>query len=189
MRLGSLMDGLAAARQGQAEDRPKLFLASAHRVSPLLTRMVETMLFLSLGDEVVVAATAKGRFSRAPGRIWLGLTMFGLAARSSGQRWPRPSFSCANFQSESPLCTLMVFCGAGVAGLRAGCGFDGRAVARGATGLAKIFNCVRVDGTCGGIRWIRMLGVAWREKILGRAGAISLPGAGSVGRTSLLKSG
>ena len=57
------MDGLAAAKQGQAEALPKLVLASAHRVSPWRTRMMDAALFLSLRVEFGAAATAEGSLS------------------------------------------------------------------------------------------------------------------------------
>src|SRR5580693_1669190 len=101
--------------------------------------------------------------------------MFGLAARSSGQRWPRPRFCCASFQRESPLCTLTVFRVAVAAGLRADCGFDGRTVAASAAGLANVFDCLGMDRTRGRIGWMRILGGAGREEILGSAGAIRTP--------------
>src|SRR5580693_8930643 len=165
MRLGSLMDGLAAARQGQAEDRPKLILASAHSVSPFWTRIVGAALFPSWRAGFEVAATAEGRGSCAPAPIWLGLTMLGLAASSAGQRLPWPRFSSASFQRESPLSTLTVFCVAVVAGRTAGCAFNGRTVEAGAAGSAKIFDCLSVDGTGGCSGWMRILGVTGREEI------------------------
>lgn len=39
MRFGSAIPGLAAARQGQAEERPRLVRARLQRVSPLWTWM------------------------------------------------------------------------------------------------------------------------------------------------------
>src|SRR5580704_3923561 len=135
MRLGSLIDGLAAAKQGQAEERPKLDFARAQRVSPLRTLIVEAALLLALRTEAEVASAA-GRLSSAPARIWLGSTILGLTARSSGQRLPRPRFCCANFQSESPPFTLTVFCAAVETELGARCGRAGRTVATGAAGCA-----------------------------------------------------
>ena len=83
MRLGSLMDGLAAARQVQADERPKLAFARFQRVSPLWTLIVETARFETAPVDIRIVAAA-GRLSWAPARIWLGLTMLGLMARSSG---------------------------------------------------------------------------------------------------------
>src|SRR5580704_15937934 len=108
MRLGSLREGLAAARQGQAEERPRLAFARFQRVSPLRTLIPAAASFVALSAETGVAA-AVGSTSSAPARIWLGLAMLGLTARSSGQRLPRPRFCCASFQRESPRCTLTVF--------------------------------------------------------------------------------
>src|SRR5580692_665786 len=124
MRLGSLMDGLAAARQGQAAERPRLDFARFQRVSPLRTLIVAAVVSLALRVGWRVATTT-GRLSWAPARIWLGSVMPGLTARSSVQRSPRPRFCCASFQRESPCCTVTVFCVAGVTGLGAGCGCIG----------------------------------------------------------------
>src|SRR5271165_2313918 len=104
MRLGSLKEGLAAARQGHEEERPRLAFARFQRVSPLRTLRRAEAPFGALDTETGVAATAGSR-SSAPARIWLGLAMLGLTARSSGQRLPRPRFCCASFQRESPRCT------------------------------------------------------------------------------------
>jgi len=77
------MDGLAAARQVQADERPKLDLASVQRVSPLRTLIVEAALFEAMPVDTGIAETT-GRLSWAPARIWLGSTTLGLMARSSG---------------------------------------------------------------------------------------------------------
>src|ERR1700720_256793 len=106
MRLGSLMNGLAAARQGHAEERPKLDFARVQRVSPLRTLIVVAALVLALRP--TTSELAPGRLSWAPALICLGSAIWGLAASSSGQRLPRPRFCCASFQSESPARTLMV---------------------------------------------------------------------------------
>jgi|SRR5580698_1286949 hypothetical protein len=121
MRLGSVRDGLAVARQGQAEERPRLDFAKAQSVSPLRTLIVVAALVLAMGLSTGDTATS-GRLSWAPARIRLGLAIFGLRAKSSRQRLPRPRFSCANFQSESPGRTLIVCCVAITAeGARVGC--------------------------------------------------------------------
>src|SRR5271155_3761890 len=139
MRLGSLMEGLAAARQGHAEERPRLAFARFQRVSPLRTLIAEAAPLVALWAEAGVA-DAVGSRSSAPTRIWLGLAMLGLTARSSGQRLPRPRFCSASFQRESPRCTLTVFgvatCVTTFAELAAGCGWAGRIDDTGAEGCA-----------------------------------------------------
>src|ERR1700721_450169 len=114
MRLGSLMDGLAAARQVQADERPKLDFARAQRVWPLRTLIMVVVPEAMPADTGVVTTT--GRLSWAPARIWLGLTTLGLMARSSGKRLPRPKVICASFQRESPRCTVTIFSAEIVAG-------------------------------------------------------------------------
>src|SRR5580704_3863592 len=172
MRFGSLMDGLAEARQGQAEARVSLDFARLHRVSPLRTLIVEAARFVAWRGAVAVAAA--GRLSSAPMLILLGSAIRGFTATSSCQRLPRPRLCCANFQRESPGWMRTVFCVADVAGPRAGRGFAGRSGARGATGrLARIFGCASVNGTGGCSGWTGIPGDAGREEILGSAGAVS----------------
>ena len=91
MRFGSLREGLAVARQGQAEERPRLDFAKAQSVSPLRTLIVLAALALAMGLTVRDTATF-GRLSWAPARIRLGFVTLGLTARSSCQRLPRPRF-------------------------------------------------------------------------------------------------
>src|SRR5580692_11091587 len=109
MRFGSLMERLAAARQVHAVERPSLAFAKVQSVSPLRTLILASTLVLeprvSTGD-----TAGLGRLTRTPARLWLGSTMLGLTATSSGQRLPRPRFCCASFQSESPRRTLTVCC-------------------------------------------------------------------------------
>src|SRR5579859_1389197 len=157
MWLGWLMDGLAAARQGQAEERPRLTLANFHKVSPLCTVIVGFTLPLAFlaGTEV---AAATGSLSFAPTRIWLGSAIHRLAARSSGQRPPRPKICCANFQRESPRCTLTVFCAAYVVAGSEGPGCSGSTVSTGEAGCAG---------------WREMSGGADRENAFGWAGTIT----------------
>src|SRR5579859_2539575 len=156
MWLGSLTDGLAAARQGQAEERPRLTLANFHKVSPLCTVIAGFTLPLAFLVETEVAA-ATGSLSCAPTRIWLGSAIHRLAARSSGQRPPRPKICCANFQRESPRCTLTVFCAAYVVADSESHGCCGPTVSTGAAG-------------CGG--WTKMSGGADRGNVFGWAGTI-----------------
>ena len=75
------MDGLAAARQVQAEERPKLDFARFQRVSPLRTLIIVVAAEAMPADTGAVTTT--GRLSWTPARIWLGLTTLGLMARSS----------------------------------------------------------------------------------------------------------
>src|SRR6266481_4294114 len=181
MRLGSLIDGLAAARQGQAEERPKLDFARVQRVSPLRTLVVVAALVLTLRpatSEVVV-----GRLRWVPARIWLGSAIWGLAATSLGQRLPRPRFCCASFHSESPARTLMVRSVAIAPGASARLACSERSVVSGATGctgLARTGGCNGADeaGGCNG--WMRMPGGTGREYIFGCAGEIRR----TAGRTS-----
>jgi len=159
MRLGSEIAGLAAARQGQEEERPRLVLAKFHKVSPLCTIIVGfTLPFASLVETEVAAAT--GRLSRAPARIWLGLPIQRLAARSSGQRLPRPKICRVNFQRESPCRTLTVFCVASVVAGSARRSCSGRTATTGATGCAG---------------WTRKSGGADRGNTFGGAGTIIWP--------------
>jgi len=176
------MDGLAAARQGHAEERSRFDFARVQSESPLRTLIVVAALVLVLRCASPEAATS-GRLSRVPARIWLGSVMRGLAARSSGQQLPLPRFCCASFQSESPRCTLTVFRVAIEMEPGAGCGRTGRPVAMGAAG------CAGFAGADGCIGWLTMFGVAEREEILGSSAGIKRRGARSMGRTSLLKSG
>src|ERR1700722_876914 len=111
MRLGLAMEGLAAARQGQAEARLSLDFARLHRVSPLRTLIVGAALFVAWRG--AVAAAAAGRLSSAPTLILLGSALTGFTATSSGQRLPRPRLCCANFQRESPGWMRTVFRGGG----------------------------------------------------------------------------
>ena len=107
IRLGSASPGFAAARQGQADQRPRFVLARLHIVSPLRTVTFARRL---LPDGVEAAFAARtGNANSAPAGIWLGLAIQGFAVRSSGQRLPLPRFCCATFQRESPGFTLMVF--------------------------------------------------------------------------------
>jgi len=165
------MVGLAAARQGHREARPRLDFARLHRVSPLRTLIVDAAVVLAWRGEAAVAAA--GRFNAAPMLILLGSAIPGFMPTNSGQRLPRPRFCCANFQRESPGWMRTVFRVAVVAELRAGCGFAVRTVGTGATALAKTFGCASVDSTGGCIGGTGILGGAGREETLGSAGAVS----------------
>src|SRR5580704_8327499 len=178
MRLGSAMEGLAAAKQGQEAERPRLALAKFHKVSPRCTVIVGPRLLLALRVDAEVAV-ATGILSWAPNRIWLGSAIVGLTDRSSGQRLPAPRFCCATFQSESPRCTRTVFL---VATVVAGCAVAGRVDGLGKAGGA---NVGRAGGSTG---WRRVLGRVRGVEILGRTGGLSRSGARSIGRTSLRKS-
>ena len=184
------MDGLAAARQGQDEERPKLTLAKFHKVSPLCTVMVWlTLAPAFFVDTRTLAGT--GRLSSAPARIWFGSAIQRFAARSSGQRFPRPRFSCANFQRESPRCTLTVLCSAMAVAGNGRCGCIGRIVATGATGcagLAKTVGCNGLAEIAGCVGWTKVLGGADKEKTFGCVGATRRERERTVGRTLSWKS-
>src|SRR6476646_10254758 len=169
MRLGSLRDGLAAAKQCQAEERPRFALARLQRVSPLWTLSVSLAMLAATRLERGVAA-ASGRLSCAPARILLASAIPRLAARSSGQRLPWPKFCFANFQRESPRCTLTVFRAAFVAAGSECRGCTGRTASLGAIGCAG---------------WTKRIGGADRENILGWAGTITRARRRTFGRTSL----
>lgn len=105
IRLASATEGLAAARHGQLDARPKLALARDHNVSPRWTLMIRTRRRVSLREVTVAPA---GRDSSEPARSPSGPESVGFAERSSRQRLPRPRFTRAIFQSESPGATRMV---------------------------------------------------------------------------------
>src|ERR1700722_4061755 len=108
MRLGLRIPGFAAARQGQAEERPRLDFARVQSVSPWWTLIVRVALVLVL-RALLGVATTKGRLSWEPTRLWVGSTIRGLPPTNSSHQLPRPRFCCANYQSESPDWTRTIF--------------------------------------------------------------------------------
>src|ERR1700675_1221914 len=121
MRFASRITGLAFAMQPQNWPKPNFFCAIFHRLSPLRTLTVE-----SEGADGATGAVA-AMLIGMPGTMCSGLTMPGLMAASSCQRWPSPKLIFASFHNESPYLTMMLrgptaFEMAGAAG--AGCEGD-----------------------------------------------------------------
>src|SRR6202040_2341153 len=88
--------------QPQNPPKPSFFWAIFHKLSPLCTVTLES--FGAVGATGAVAAMLMG----VPARMCSGLTMAGLMAASSCQRWPSPKFICASFHNESPYFTIML---------------------------------------------------------------------------------
>src|ERR1700692_236499 len=88
--------------QPQNPPKPSFFWAIFHKLSPLCTVTLES--FGAVGATGAVVAMLIG----VPGRMCSGLTMPGLMAASSCQRWPSPKFICASFHNESPYFTMML---------------------------------------------------------------------------------
>lgn len=106
IRLASVSEGFAAARHGQLDARPRLAFARDHNVSPrctLIVRMASRSVPVTEAPE-----RAAGRDNSEPARSLSGSNSAGFAEKSSRQRLPRPRFSLAIFQSESPGATRMV---------------------------------------------------------------------------------
>src|ERR1700719_3947244 len=102
MRFASRITGLAFAMQPQNRPKPSFFWAIFHKLSPLRTVTLES--FGAVGGTGAVAVMLMG----VPGTMCWGLTMPGLMAASSCQRWPSPRFICASFHKESPYFTMML---------------------------------------------------------------------------------
>src|ERR1700675_1033971 len=102
MRFASRITGLAFAMQPQNPPKPSFFCAIFHKLSPLLTVTVE-----SEGADGATGAVVAILIGM-PGTMWSGLTMLGLMAASSCQRWPSPKLICASFHNESPYFTMML---------------------------------------------------------------------------------
>src|ERR1700686_1076008 len=100
MRSASTIWGLARAIQLQAGARPYWDCAIFVSVSPFWTATFVSDLTCCKVDVSV------GTTMCVPEARRVGSTTEGLAARSSGQREPRPRFCCASFQRESPGCTV-----------------------------------------------------------------------------------
>src|SRR3984893_4187337 len=100
MRFASRITGFAFAMQPQNAPKPSFFCAIFHKLSPLRTVTLESE--GEVGATGVVPAILMG----VPGTMCSGLTMLGLMAASSCQRWPSPRFICANFHNESPYFTM-----------------------------------------------------------------------------------
>src|SRR6266481_4642886 len=140
--------------------------------------------------------TLAGTTISVPATMRVGSTMPGLAASSSCQREPRPKFSCASFQRESPRCIVTVWCeevfanvdGDAIAVGAFGCGMAGPIA--GATSARETGGAIAVSvfglGTCG-------TDGAMREVDGGAGGAVRRvkgssrrkgPGFGIVGATT-----
>src|SRR6202049_3233395 len=102
MRFASRITGLAWAMQPQNPPKPNFFWAIFHKLSPLRTVTSESE--GAVGATGAVAAMLIG----VPGTMCWGLTMPGLMAANSCQRWPSPKFICASFHNESPYFTMML---------------------------------------------------------------------------------
>src|SRR6266852_2344033 len=119
MRLASAISGFACAMQRHAAARPYVPSAILDSVSP-----GRTVTFRSDFKPTTLA----GITISVPAAMQVGSTMEGLAVSSSCQREPRPRFSCASFQRESPRCIVTVCCEDVFANV------DGCAIAAGAFG-------------------------------------------------------
>src|SRR6202051_3264133 len=86
--------------QPQNPPKPSFFCAIFHKLSPLRTFTLESE--GAVGATGAVAAMLIG----VPGTMCWGLTMPGLMAASSCQRWPSPKFICASIHNESPYFTM-----------------------------------------------------------------------------------
>src|ERR1700730_6916960 len=102
MRFASWITGLAFAMQPQNPPKPNFFCAIFHKLSPLRTVTAE-----SAGTEGSTGAVAAILIG-VPGTMCSGLTMPGLMAANSCQRWPSPRLICASFHNESPYFTMML---------------------------------------------------------------------------------
>src|ERR1700688_1509753 len=102
MRSASRITGLAFAMQPQNPPKPSFSCAIFHKLSPLRTVTLESE--GAVGATGAVAAMLIGM----PGTMCWGLTMPGLMAANSCQRWPSPKFICASFHNESPYFTMML---------------------------------------------------------------------------------
>src|ERR1700693_1553288 len=102
MRSASRITGFAFAMQPQNPPKPSFFCAIFHKLSPLRTVTSES--------EGAVGATGAlpAMLIGVPGTMCWGLTMPGLMAANSCQRWPSPKFICASFHNESPYFTIML---------------------------------------------------------------------------------
>src|SRR6266478_3205321 len=98
--------------------------------------------------------TLAGTTISVPAAMRVGSTMPGLAASSCCQREPRPRFSCATFQRESPRCIVTVCCEEVFANV------DGCTIAAGA------FGC-EIAGSIAGAIWARETGGAIAASIFG----------------------